>query len=484
MSDLQKVVLGAIQAGALPTAIANNMPNLLPVDEGSLGDLPWFFQSGVNFNALTYNWLNNLFAFSSDGYVGTNGATLTTEYFNVLQAIAFELDPAANEAYNTANLNAAATISTLFTNWLTILGPLPPGTQDFQLQYITTQVLSWGVPDLTLGIFRNSANPGGLLPNTPIGAEPIVQALFSYLGATSSVANIQTALLSFNNQLVATRNNVVPPTPLTVVKPGFMQTINQLGQTQIVPEITIGESIGNLQNGLDPSSGGTSFSEGYTATLTDSSTVQVTSSRGAVGLGALGFLLAFRSGGTSTNIFSFDSSLTSCTINLTFNGVTPFTPAFTSYDVSTGTGWWNPTPIQSAVNASPDASGYVFNVVPPPSFNFDVNGNFGVISGLLISQQPVISLTYATSNLSAITSTFSQGSLWGVSFLGFGLGGGSSTYYQATAVQNSGAGTVTLTMDPVGLQTPVTPTAQLAYVIGADILWPGASTLQNQAGVE
>jgi len=38
-------------------------------------------------------------------------------------------------------------------------------------------------------------------------------------------------------------------------------------------------------------------------------------------------------------------------------------------------------------------------------------------------------------------------------------------------------------MSPAGINTPVTPSDQLAYVIGAQILWPGASALQNKAGI-
>jgi hypothetical protein len=38
-------------------------------------------------------------------------------------------------------------------------------------------------------------------------------------------------------------------------------------------------------------------------------------------------------------------------------------------------------------------------------------------------------------------------------------------------------------MSPVGTTTPVSATAQLAYVVGAQILWPGASTVQNRAAL-
>jgi hypothetical protein len=239
--------------------------------------------------------------------------------------------------------------------------------------------------------------------------------------------------------------------------------------------------LAQIQNALIPTSGGTSFSAEYTATLQDSGTVQVTSASGAVGLGDIGLFLAFGDESSNSTTIFFDSSLTSCTVNLTFNGVTTITPTFYPYNVSTGTGWWNPAPIEAAANPVPNQSGYAFN--PTPSYDFAVNGDFEVISRLLISQQPVISLTYSTSDYSIFQQTFEESSMWGVTFLGIGLGGGSSSYFQASTSQNESDGTITLTMSPVGISTPVAAADQLAYVIGAEILWPGASSLQNLAGL-
>jgi hypothetical protein len=241
--DLQSIVYAGIQAAALPAATANNIPNLLSVDEGSLGDIPWFWQNGTNFNALTYNWLNNIFA-SSGGYVGTNGESLTTAYNNVLADIAFVLDAADATSLNNANLAAAATINTLITDWTTTQGSFPSGitTQAQQLNYIMTQVLLWGTPGLTLAQLRTSSNPMALLPNIPLGANSIVSDLMTYLAQTSSVANIQAAVVSFNAQLAATIANVNPQPVPTTATPGFMQIVGVNGSTQIVPAISILES--------------------------------------------------------------------------------------------------------------------------------------------------------------------------------------------------------------------------------------------------
>jgi hypothetical protein len=483
-ADLKSLVFGQIQKGAASAASANNMPNLLPVDQASIGQLPWFWQNGTNFNALTYNWLNNIFEYSDDGYMKTNSQALTTGYNNVLLDTRYVLDAADSAALNEANLANAAVVDTLITNWATSQGPFPSGTtsQSQELLYILTQVLAWGVAGLTLGQLRTSANPMALLPNIPLGGDQVVSNLMTYLANTSSVANIQAAVSSFNAQLLATEKNVAPQPAPTTVTAGFMETVDDKGNTLIVPSINIVEPVGVIHSNLIPTSGGTKFNASYTATNQSSGQVQLTAeSESWSGLG-LGFL-TFADAHTSTNfgMFDFQSSLTSCTINLTFNGVTTFTPQFSPYNVSTGFGWWNPEPIEEAANPVPNQSGYVFT--PTPSYNFGVKENFGVIAALLISQQPVISLTYSTSDFASFQQFFHQHTSWDVSFCGIGLGSGSSDYYSSQTSQDSTAGTVTLTMSPAGISTPIAATDQFAYVVGAEILWPGASTLQNRAGI-
>ena len=211
-ADLQKLVYEEIQKAAAPVAAALGMPNMIPIDEGSLGDFPWFWQNGTNFNNKTYSWLNKVFAYNPDGYISTNGADFTTEYFNVLMSTAYVLSAADANAYNAANQKNAAVADTLISDWTTTQGAIPPAnnTQALQLNYIMTQVLKWGDPGLTLGQLRNSTDPMSLLPNVPSDAKIIVQDLMTYLANTSSVADIQAAVLSLNNQLAQTRTNISP----------------------------------------------------------------------------------------------------------------------------------------------------------------------------------------------------------------------------------------------------------------------------------
>lgn len=483
-SDLSAVFFGEIQTAAEAVALELNMPNMIALDEGSLGDFPWFWQLGTNFNALTFSWLNKLFDYnSSDNYLETEGEAFTTAYFNVLMATAYYLDAADSSAYNNANNANITILNTLITNWATTQGAIPStfSTMAEQTNYVMAQVLSWGTPGLTLGELRTSLNPMSLLPNIPLGGDLIVSNLMEYLGATSSVANIQAAVSSANAQLAQTRAGL-QPTPETISE-GWMWVQDGQGNLSLEPRIKIQEPTADIQNNLFPTDGnGKTFSVSYVVSQDDVDTVNVTSQSGSAS-SPLGNFFLFGSASNSTflNIFSADSAQQSVEISLTFNGVTTVTPSAYAYSISSGKGWWNPQPIQNAAanNAGqsmpnpPPTSGYWFS--PNPLYNFAVNGNFGFLSRLMISQQPIINLTYNTSNYSEYQKTFQDTDKWSVSFLGIGLGGGSDSYYESQTSFDSTAKQVTVTMSPVGNTAPIPPANQLAYVIGAEVNWVGAS---------
>jgi hypothetical protein len=484
-ADLQSVVYSEIQSAAAPLATALNMPNMVPVNEASLGDFPWYWQLGTNSNAATFEWLNHLFACKDDGYAGTNGQALTTSLFNVLSATSYVLDSADAAKLNAAVAANAAVVNTVITDWTTSQGPIPPTntTQAQQINYVTSQVLLWGNPGLTLGQLRNSTNPLALLPNIPVGGSQVVNDLMTYLANSSSVANIQAAVVAFNNELAQVRNNLDPQPPLKEVRPGYMTTVDSKGTQAFQVEIDIDESTAVIQNNLLPAQGtGKSFSATFNAVQQADNTVKVSVEGGAHAFGSIFFLIFVRAGADAKyNIFSADGSQTACAVKLTYNGVTTVTPKFAAYNVSNAVGWWFPDPIEQAANGDPSQSGYQFN--PKPSYDFNVNGDFGAIARLMISQQPEISLSYTTSNYAAYQKMFDQKSYWGISFLGIPIAGGSQSYYQASTSFDAQSNTVTVTMKPVGNKNPVTAADQLANVVGAQIVWPGASAPSNRAGI-
>jgi hypothetical protein len=311
-----------------------------------------------------------------------------------------------------------------------------------------------------------------LLPNIPIGGDQIVADLMTYLAATSQIAKIQEAVV-LNNQEIDDMQANISPAPAAAGN-GWMLITDGTGATSIVPQWLIAESVANIQNKLLPPTGtGKSFTATFHASKQSSSQVQVSASGGISASGSILDLIGIHAqAGASYDLYSIDSSVTAVDVTLTFNGVTTVTPQPASYSVSNATGWWNPKPIQDAANAVAGDSGFTFT--PTPSYDFATNGDFGTPSRLLISQQPVMELTFYTQNYAAFSQVFTQQFRCDVSFLGIPLADGSQSYYSATAKQSTNGQSVTVTMTPEGIKTPVTPNDQLAYVVGVEMDWPGA----------
>ena len=480
-TDFQQLYYEEIKSASKSVAAALGMTNMIPVNAGLIGDFPWYWQNGTNFNSKTYNWLNKVFAYNSQGCIGTNGSAFTTEYFNILLDTAYVLSAADTNALNNANLANAAIANTVITDWTTTQGAIPSvnNTQGAQLNYIMANVLKWGTSGLTLETLRNSTNPMSLLPNVPPDAETLVSDLMTYLANTSSVANIQSAVLSFNNQLAQTRLNISPAP--AQIGTGWMQSSDDSGNLLLVPQVTIAESTSIIQNNLLPSSG---TGKSFTAKLTISQAGSNKANLFASGESTTGNLFSLISitphesdlkslasvspeldSMYQLGIFSPDVSQSSADISFTFNGVTTVTPQPAAYDVTSGKGWFNPAPVNSAVSYNPGKSGYKFT--PAPQYKFGLNGDFGYVSRLMISQPPIMDMKYNTTNYAAYQQIFDQQIMWEISFLGFPLGSNQKIYYSSKTSYEKSSQTATVTM------IPVTPTDQLAYVIGCQVNWLG-----------
>lgn len=462
-----------LSAQAQSTVTKNlNINTMLPVDEGGLGDFPWFWNNGGVFNQKTYSWLNNVWRYNADGYVETDGSEFTTDFFNVIMGTSYFLSTQDQATLNQAVNTNATIVNSVIGDWISAFGPIPSEntTPVMKLSFITSKIVAWGASGLTLGMLRSNPDPMSLLANRPSGSETVINDFMTYLSNTSSVENIQAAVLSYNNQLIDLRRNLQPAP--SAASPGWMQTVDDNGTNAIVPTININQSTATIQNALYPSAGsGASFSVVMGVQKIDQNTVQVTASGGIGGQGSIGWFGLYGGASASYNMFSFDEQVQSLSVKMTFNGVTKVTPIPAPYDISSRSGWWNPKPIKDAVNFDPTKGGYKFNL--DPGYNFGTNGTFGLISNVVISQQPTFELTYTKANFSKFQQVFQQQSSWGISFLGIPLAGGSQSYYHSELKEDATAGTITITMTPPVGPAPVPTLDQLAYVIGAQILWPG-----------
>ena len=462
------------QAGAI--ASAKGMKNIVAVDQGLTGALPWFYNNGGNFNENTFQWLNHVWKYNADGFMETDGSDFTTALYNILQSIKYELDPKSQAAINQANTTNAVILNTVLQNYTGTFGPFPSNltTPAQKIAFVEKEVLSWAATGvvITLSQLQSAVNPAALLPNMPLAAGGFLPSFIQYLTGMNAVLHLQQITLSHNNQVEAMINNLTSALPVTSAGNGWMQTQDENGNIFFQPEISVSPATSMIQNALTGKGNG--FKVSMNMNKVDSHTAKL-----SVG-GGLGFnvpildVMTFGlKGGVKYDTFSVDTTTTDCTIEVSFDGVTTFTPQPLAYNISQNYGWWDPSVIKDALNHVAGTSGYTFGATPPP-YNFKVDGDFGFIKNLLISNPPTITITYNNADYNSISKALAGTASTQLDFLGLGFVKASGSYYKSD-VQKTSAGTgVVITMAPDLTVAPVAPLLQDAYVIGADIIWPGA----------
>lgn len=472
LSQLKTAFFEAVAKQASTIAKTMGINDILPIDQGNIGALPWYCTNGGTFNNDTYTWLNKVIKYNPAGYLETDGSEFTTEYYNVMQGITYQLSPANQSMLNNAINNANTIVNTLLTNYTTTFGAIPAanaGTLMSKLAYVTTQMLSWTTTGTTLNDLYTAVNINSYFTKAPLGSATVISNLAQYLGATGSVKNLQASLTNNIAEITGILNNLAPA-PITVEN-GWMQTQDSKGANYIVPELSVAQDVSIIQNGL----GGTnSFSVTMVINKIDTTTMSV-SINGATAFNAdIADLVDFGfTGSASYNSFSIDSSTTSCTITITFSGITTFTPSAQPYSVITNSGWWAPNKIKQALSNTGGGNGLVF-AMGAPSYNFGENGDFGFIQNLLISNPPTLTLEYANADYKQINTSLSASADLNVDFLGIGFIAGSASYYKSTVSQTATGTGVSINLAPNLAVTPVPTLLQQAYVIGADVIWPGA----------
>lgn len=457
--------------GAVKAAL--NVQSWTPVDSAGMGDLHWFWNNTGTFNTATWDQFNNVLQYNPDGYLQTTaGAALNTGLFNLYNAMAYELSSEDTQKLNAANQQAQAILNTVVSDYTSLFGALPADklTPGAKLQYITDQIMSWGDADLKLSTFRQSTNPTSLLPDAPLGTGQLISDFMSYLTQTEAAASVQNAVASYNAQIAQCKKNL-SPTP-TTAKPGWMNAMDVNGNASILPFLTIAEPTDALKNALDADGNGFSISMSVTKIDQQTSSVSVEGSAGVAGW--IDFFHISAGANVSYNAFSFDQSVTQVDLQLSYKGVTKFTPQLSAsaYDIGTGTGWWNPKLVQDAANHKDGVSGVAFTT--PQHYNFAKDGDFGVLDVLAISQLPTITMVFHNATEESFSKHFSEETSWNVSFLGISLASGSQSYTSSEYKYNKQEGTVTVTMAPPPVVTPGNLMTAQAYVIGANCAWPGA----------
>jgi hypothetical protein len=180
---------------------------------------------------------------------------------------------------------------------------------------------------------------------------------------------------------------------------------------------------------------------------------------------------------------SYDMSKTSgtstdCSVSIVYAGYSMVPAAPAAWQQATNTGFYYPDPLnQAVVNGTQDVTGFKFLNTPPYQLGpLASGGNFGLLTNLLISNYPTISITYTHADYSSFAQSWNEQASGNLTLFGFiKLGSFSQGAYGSSFTQGSDNSTFTVTFSASPEVTGVPQNLKTAYVIGAAVANPGST---------
>lgn len=471
--------MDALHAEALKSASSIIPHTLVKLDTGDKGDFPYFYKDANGyFNEYTLNLINSTVQPGTDGTPVLSDTSFGVDYYDVLGAMAVKLSKDDTVLLNNnmkKNANATKTLVDAFqsSHGLITQEELKKAgvTQkvDFAMNVIASDWSGNSKDSKEYPLFKftvlDSDDLAQALPFTPASGQSTLDALANWLNANEDILPLRNMTTSGRSRINALRNATKNPKKYN----SSMPAVSQPGaEPEDVLKYIISSASTDIQNDMDNKSRVIEVS--MQASASSSTNTQLSIEGGTAFSVPIDFLSFNVSGGASYNTNSFNFNSSSISISMKYEGYSYVPIAPQSYNFTKG--WFSDHEIQAAVtNTGKDVSGFHF--VGANSFDMNTNGNFGRLSGLLVTNYPTISITYENVSLSEFDTKMHQHSSFGVSVFGIPLGGVSQDFYKATSTTSSSGSGVTLTFKASQNANGTTPMDSRAYVIGGTVYYPG-----------
>lgn len=484
-ADLENSYFAELQKQANQAVSSIYNVSVTPISTAGVGGFNYIWESpDLQFNQDTFNYINQRVV------PGTPAAQLSdpisTDYDHLLQRITFQYSQkdqqTINQAQTTANQQSTAIVSQYSTTYKPITQEMlsAAGVQthiDYIIQYVVAQqwsgTLTSKQPPLSLTQMEQARNLSSLLPYVPPSGANLLPAITQYLSLLSSVLPLQQLSMNANWMLQQLKTNTEHPSSTN----GGITTVNgNDGTTAEHVGYAIPVAVTAIQNDL--SNTARVIQVQMAASQSSQNTLSVSVAQSADVTVPLDWFLSLSGGEESSqyNLFSFQGTGTDVSISMSFAGFSWVPVEVAQFQEDTVSGWMSAQVLaQAAQNQGQDITGLAF--FEPTGFDLGAGGNFGMLTGVLISNYPTFTMTYAHGDYSTFQESFQEQSSWNVSFLGISIASFSQSRYQATSQQNSTSGGFTVTFAPSTETLNVPDLQKQAYVIGGSIAYPGTGSL-------
>lgn len=478
-SALQQKAMSAVQSIFRTT--------LYPVQYPAQGDFMWNWQNPNQvFNNGTYQYIDALV--SPGNYPNTiqlsPAGGFANAYVQVLSDIIYSLSSSDQQKLTQAQSNASVQAGTLVSDYQNIFGPITTAQmaqagvqtkQDYIISYVLGQVWSGATPPLTYTQMASARNLKALLPKAPMGADQVITDVTVYLNLMQPVNGLSNELQNGAWILQQLTNNAQTPSATN----GGMQTFDPNTGSTLTgynEGWAINYPVASISNDLQNT--GRTISIGMQTSQASGGSVNV-SVEGQAGF-SIGSWLQFDVGASASyDMSKVQGTSTDASVSITYAGYSIVPMAPSAWQQATNVGFFYGDPIAQAVaNGSQDVTGFKF--LNPPPYNLasvSENGNFGLLTALLIANYPTITITYQNANFSSFQQSWNEKVSGNLTLFGFiKLGSFSQGAYGSSYAQGSDNSTFTITFSASPQVSSVPQNQKTAYVIGGAVLNPGATS--------
>jgi hypothetical protein len=455
---------------------------ITPLSAGSLGGFNYIWQSGGGqFNQATYDFINSRVVPGTPARLSTQ---FSGEYAKLLGMIAFHYSSADEQTKNKAATESNLQATAVVTQYVSTYGPITatmlkdaeaPTSIDYIIQHVVAKLWSGKAaanePALRMNDLLQARDLSDLLPSIPPSGLNLLPTIATYLSRSAGWLPLVELQSARQNELETVRKNTNNPT----LDNGGIATVDAKGDTEVRVGYSINAAMTGIQNDLNNK--GRVIKVEMTAKQSSQGTVSVsTGQSAAVSVPANWFLTLNAINQTQMDLYSVAGAGTDLSISVMFKGFSWVPIAATQYQQDTKTGWMNAQLLaEAAANQGQDKTGMAF--IGDPPCNLGKGGNFGVVTGVLISNYPSFTITYKNGDYSRFEQSFQKNASWNLSFLGTAVGSYSQGAYQATLQQNGTSGGFSVTFEPSPELLTVPDLQKQAYVIGGSIAYPGTGDL-------
>ncbi|OLY92075.1 hypothetical protein SAMN05444008_106137 [Cnuella takakiae] len=473
LSDVQapntSAILETLRAQAAQTlAAALGAQPLVSFAIGAGGNFPYYYKdpANLNFNTLTYNWINTNLHGGTAPVQQSTGSFFSNLFISVLSKVTYKLSTADQVKLNAATSAAQDQQMALLTLWKSTYGSFPSGNGSPTDNILNTIVTTWATnPGMTLYKLRNSTDLSNDLQNAPATGLAIMPVVANYLYALGDSVSLQDQVTMNNAYLNNAKRAVQTP---TADNGGLLGN-----DSKYYPAYTVTTPLNDIINGLKASGNDAKISMQVSNSSENQFSVSVGGST-SFKIPILDFLTIGINGNANYFHEEIANSSNSVSIDMTFSGLTLVNYAPAAYNMSTGQNWFYMQPIMEAIaNKGQDVSGFQFS--PDPGVDFGPNGPFGILQGVAISNYPSMVITVTGSNYQSIANTFQQSSDVMISFLGIPLGRVSESTYSHNAQTSGSNSSVTITLNPPPELVAGTNTTSMGWVLGVQTNYPAVS---------